>query len=66
MQAAVVGLKAAACFSVAGATDGCAVGAVGTLIAAVGTAWLATATDGVLICCSVTSTLASVSGLIAA
>ena len=36
--AAAVGLQATACRGVLGATDGCAVGAVGTFTAAVGTA----------------------------
>ena len=62
--AAAVGLRAAACMVVAGATDGCAVGAVGAFTAAVGTADLAAA-DGVLAGCSATSTLGCVSGLTA-
>ena len=62
--AAAVGLQAAACMVVAGATDGCAVGAVGAFTAAVGTADLAAA-DGVLAGCSATSTLGCVSGLTA-
>ena len=57
VQAAAVGLRAAACMGVAGATDGCAVEAVGAFTAAAG--------DGVLTGCAVTSTLGCVSGLTA-
>ena len=50
---------------VVGATDGCAVGAVGTFTAAVGTACLAAAADGMLAGCSGTSTLECMSDLTA-
>ena len=62
--AATVGLQAAACRSVTGAIDGCAMEAVRAFRAAVGTACLAAA-DGVLTGCSATSTLGCVSDLIA-
>ena len=53
-----------ACRCVAGAADGCAMGAVGAFTAAVGTACLAAA-NGVLAGCSATPTLGCVSGLTA-
>ena len=42
--------------NVVGATDGCFLGVVGALTAAVGSAWLVAAGEGVLTGCSVTST----------
>ena len=60
----LLGFGAAAHMGVAGATDDCAVGAVGAFTAVVGTAGLA-AVDGVLAGWSVTSTLGCVSGLTA-
>ena len=65
VQAAAVGLQAAAWRGVVGTTDGYAVGAMGTFTAAVGTVCLAAAANGVLVGCSVTSTLGCMSGLTA-
>ena len=54
---AAVGLWAAACLAVVGATDGCAVGAVGAHLTA-------SEVDGVVTGCPATSTLECMSGLI--
>ena len=55
---AAVGLQAAACLGVAGATDGCTTGAVGACCTA-------SEVDGVVMGCPATSTLGCVSGLTA-
>ena len=57
---AAVGLWAAACLGVAGATDGCTAGAVGACCSCT-----ASEVDGVVTGCPATSTLGCVSGLIA-
>ena len=60
MWVAAVGLWAAACLGVAGATDGCTEGAVGACCSCT-----ASEVDGVVIGCPATSTLGCVSGLTA-
>ena len=58
VQVASVGLWAAACLGVVGATDGCAVGAVGAH-------YTVSEVDGVVTGCPATSTLVCMSGLTA-
>ena len=58
MWVAAVGLRAAACLGVAGATGGCTAGAVGAYCTAA-------VVDGVVTGCPATSTLVCVSGLTA-
>ena len=60
VRVAAVGLRAAACLGVAGATDGCTAGAVGACCSCT-----ASEVDGVVIGCPATSTLGCVSGLTA-
>ena len=60
VRVAAVGLWAAACLGVAGATDGCTVGAVGACCSCT-----ASEVDGVVTGCPATSTLGCVSGLTA-
>ena len=57
---AAVGLWAATCLGVVGATDGCTVGAVGTCCSCT-----ASEVDGVVMSCPATSTLGCMSGLTA-
>ena len=58
MQVAAIGLWAAACLKVVGATDGCATGAVGACLSASEVA-------GVVTGCLATSSLECMSGLTA-
>ena len=58
VRVAAVGLQAAACLGVAGATDGCTAGAVGACCTA-------SEVDGVVTGCPATSTLGCMSGLTA-
>ena len=60
VRVAAVGLRAAACLGVAGATDGCTAGAVGACCSCT-----VSEVDGVVIGCPATSTLGCVSGLTA-
>ena len=60
VRVAAVGLQAAACLGVAGATGGCTVGAVGACCSCT-----ASEVDGVVIGCPATSTLGCVSDLTA-
>ena len=60
VRVAAVGLRAAACLGVAGATGGCTVGAVGACCSCT-----ASEVDGVVTGCPATSTLGGVSGLTA-
>ena len=60
VQVAAVGLQAAACLCVVGATGGCTVGAVGACCSCT-----ASEVDGVVIGCPATSTLGCVSCLTA-
>ena len=60
VRVAAVGLRAAACLGVAGATDGCTVGAVGACCSCT-----ASEVDGVVMGCPATSTLKCVLGLTA-
>ena len=60
VRVAAVGLRAAACLGVAGATDGCTAGAVGACCSCT-----ASEVDGVVTGCQATSTLGCVSGLTA-
>ena len=60
VRVAAVGLWAAACLGVAGATGGCTAEAVGTCCSCT-----ASEVDGVVIGCPATSTLGCVSGLTA-
>ena len=57
---AAIGLPASACLGVAGATNGCTVGAVGNCCSCT-----ASEVDGVVTGCPATSTLVCVSGLTA-
>ena len=57
---AAVGLRAAACLGVVGATGGCTAGAVGVCCSCT-----ASEVDGVVIGCPATSTLGCMSGLTA-
>ena len=60
VRVAAVGLRAAACLGVAGATDGCPAGAVGACCT-----YTASGVGGVVTGCPATSTLGCVSGLTA-
>ena len=60
VRVAAVGLQAAACLGVVGATDGCTMGAVGACCSCT-----ASEVDGVVIGCPATSTLGCMSGLTA-
>ena len=59
VRVAAVGLRAAACLGVVGATDGCTAEAVGVCCSCTASE------DGVVIGCPATSTLGCVSGLTA-